>query len=311
MKKIYLLFACLGWAWMAAAQTATWSVEDLIKQEGASDFVFSPDGKKLAWVKTRPSEAKDRFVRNLYLTRLDAKDGTSFKTLALTRGDESERSPVFSQDGELIYFLSSRGEKSIWAMSLYGGEAYAIDSFEVSPQGLRKMGAHSLVFVAEDGETLYEKELSKKKDNVVVVEDTAHFKASQVYRYDLKEKKLLRLTDNRYPMDEYAFSKDGRWLVSSHILSPHYGADGKPSPKVYLWDLSTGKKTEILGLDFKRRAIFLSRQMARAFILELPNLLTRSGRVRALVCCIILIFPPKKHKMFRSIGSGEWGVALR
>ncbi|GAB4399608.1 MAG: prolyl oligopeptidase family serine peptidase [Microscillaceae bacterium] len=255
----------MGWAWITEAQTAAWSVDDLVKQEGASDFVFSPDGKKLAWVKTRPSEAKDRFVRNLYLTRLDAKEGASFKTLALTRGDDSERSPVFSHDGELIYFLSSRGEKSIWAMSLYGGEAYAIDSFEVSPQGLRPLGGHSLVFVAEDGETLYEKELNKKKDNVVVVEDTAHFKASQVYRYDLKEKKLLRLTDNRYPMEEYAFSKDGRWLVSSHILSPHYGADGKPSPKVYLWDLSTGKKTEILSPGFQTPGNFAFSADGRGF----------------------------------------------
>ena len=247
--KLLLMFLIysFGAVNISIAQSNPWTPEDLVNYESASEFNFSPDGKSVVWVKRRPSKEKDAFVRDLYLTRLEQTDKTTYKTIQLTRGDDSDRNPLFSKDGELIYYLSSKNKsKAIWALNTLGGEPFVVDSFETTISSLKILDANTLFFIAEEGETLYEKELKKKKDDVEVIEDTAHFKANRIFAYDIKEKIARRITDNRFPVGEYAFSKDGKWLISSHIMSPHYGVDGKPKPKFYLWNLKDGSKTEIL-----------------------------------------------------------------
>ena len=100
---------------LSFAQENKWTVNDIIQQESLSDAVFSPDGNMVAWTKRRPSAKKDRFVTDLYLTRLT---GEAYKEVQLTRTEDSDRNPVFSADGETLYFLSSRGtSKSLWATS--------------------------------------------------------------------------------------------------------------------------------------------------------------------------------------------------
>ncbi len=84
------------------------------------------------------------------------------------------------------------------------------------------------------------------KDNTVVVEDTAHFKASRVYSFDLEEKNINRLTDNEYPVGQYEVAEDGKWMVTSHIMAPSYAADANPKPTYYLWNLEEGSKQKIL-----------------------------------------------------------------
>ncbi|MDX1585770.1 MAG: hypothetical protein R3222_03465, partial [Balneolaceae bacterium] len=63
-----------------------WTVKDVINQESAYGLEFSPDGQSLVWVKRRPDREKDRFVSDLYLTRLDINEDGSYKTVQLTRG---------------------------------------------------------------------------------------------------------------------------------------------------------------------------------------------------------------------------------
>lgn len=226
---------------------ATWTVEDVIKQERAYDLEFSPDGNSLVWVKRRADKEEDKFINDLYLTRLDVTEEDKFKTVQLTRGKESDNSPLFSKDGETIYFLSSRDEgKKLWAMSIYGGEPYEVHTFESGISNIQWLDDKKLAFESDEGKTLYEQKLEEAKDNTVVVEDTAHFKASRIYSFNLESKKINRLTDNEFPIGEYRVSKNGKYLVTSHILSPDYGADANPKPTYYLWDLETGEKRQIL-----------------------------------------------------------------
>ena len=58
-----------------------------------------------------------------------------------------------------------------------GGAPFAVDSFKTSISGLDRLDETTLIFESTEGATLYEQELKKKKDNVVVIEDTAHFKS--------------------------------------------------------------------------------------------------------------------------------------
>ena len=224
-----------------------WTVEDVINQENAYSLEFSPDGSSVVWVKRRADKEEDKFINDLYLTRLDVREDGAYKTIQLTRGKESDNSPLFSKDGNTIYFLSSRDEgKKLWAMSIYGGEPYEVHTFETGISDIQWLGKNKLAFESNEGKTLYEKELEEAEDNTVVVEDTAHFKASRVYSFDLKSKEITRLTDNEYPVGEYEVSDDGKYLVTSHILSPDYGADANPKPTYYLWNLEAGDKRQIL-----------------------------------------------------------------
>ena len=71
-------------------------------------------------------------------------------------------------------------------------------------------------------------------------------KASRLFAYDLEKKQRRRLTDNRYPIGTFAYSRDAQWLVTSHILSPHFPTDGQPRPTYYLWDLENDTNIQIL-----------------------------------------------------------------
>ena len=258
MKKHVTLFFLLSLGMWISGQSQTWKVEDVIHQQRVSGVDIAPEGDAVVWTTSRPDKKQDKFVSDVWMTLLNATDEKgNFKTIQLTRSKDSDRSPVFSLDGTLIYFLSSRKKgKALWALNRLGGSPYVVDSFQSSISMLHVWNEETLCFVAEEGKTLYEQEAQKKKDNTVVVEDVDHFKPSRVFSYNLKTKKLKRLTDNRYPISEYACSKDGKWLVTRHTLSPHYPADGKPAPKYYLWNIETGEKEEILSQGFQTPGSF-------------------------------------------------------
>ncbi len=254
---VLLLLSLAGYSQKQGANLTGWSPDDIVNQEHINHMMFSPDASMVVWEKKRPSKEKDKFVSDLYLSRLQSLKEGEYSTVQLTRNEENDHSPLFSADGEQIFFLSSRDEgKKIWAMNIWGGEAYALDSFSTAISQLKRLGDHSLVFLAEEGKTLHEQLLEKKKDDVMVIEDTAHFKANRIFAYDIKKKQARRLTDNKHPVNEYAVSKDGRWLVSSHQGSPHYGVDAQPKNKVYLWDLTSGEKKEILGNTYQTPSSF-------------------------------------------------------
>ncbi len=245
-----LLLALLTLASLTAR--AQWTPEDIVNAESATAFDFSPDGKSLVWMKRAANKEKDAFVTKLFLTRLDQKEAGHPAgkpvTVQLTRGDDSDRNPLFSRDGKLIYFLSAREKgKKLWAINPAGGEAYEVKTFDNNPSSPQWLNDSTLLLVAEEGKSLYEKEAEERKDDVQVIEDTAHFKPSRLFAFNVKTKDLRRLTDNRFPMANYAVSRDGAWVVSSHTRSPHYGADGQPRPEIRLWDVKTGQQAVILA----------------------------------------------------------------
>ncbi|MDZ7715308.1 MAG: prolyl oligopeptidase family serine peptidase [Balneolaceae bacterium] len=270
MKRFFsfLFIACFFISLQSAhAQDNTqWSVKDVINQERASSLQFSPDGNSVVWAKRYPDREKDRFVYDLYLTRLDVTEDGKPKTVHLTRGSDSDYNPLFSRDGETIYFLSSRDKgNTLWAMSIYGGEPYKVYTFDTGISDPQWMGDDLLAFESEEGKTLYEKELEEAEDNTVVVEDTAHFKPSRVYSFNLKTKDITRLTDNRYPIGEFAASSDGKYLVTSHIRSPGYGADANPKSTYYLWNLEEDNKQQILAEGYQTPGNFTFREDNKGF----------------------------------------------
>ena len=235
-----------------------WTPADIVRQESASQFTFSPDGSMVAWVKSRNSTENDRNATDLYLTRLDREapspgspgvdgDRSPYLTVRLTRSEDSDRNPFFSRDGSLLYFLSSRGDgKKLWAMNLHGGEPYEVHEFDEGIRSIQVLDDGTILFVSQEGDLLIEAQRKEKKDNVQVIEDTLTFKPSRLFSFDPESKQVRRLTDNHYPVSTYAASDDGRWAVTGHTRSPHFGADAQPHPSYYFWDLESGKRLRIL-----------------------------------------------------------------
>lgn len=222
--------------------------EDVMNTESLGNIDIAPNNQMVVWTKRKPVKEKDKFIANLYLTRLDLTDKDGFKTIQLTHGDEDDSSPLFSKDGEFIYFLSSRDKgKKLWKLSVYGGEAQEILEFENGISNLQWKDANTLLFQSNDGKTLYEQLAEEKKDNVIVVEDTVHWKTNHVYAFNIKNKTANRLTNNAKPLSGYTISKDGKWLIYGVQRNISYAADAQLDPFQFLKNLETGETTKILS----------------------------------------------------------------
>ena len=254
MRTLPLLLLCslflLLFTRAHAQQTgAPWTIDDVLMTERMSNATFSPDGKMLLWSKRRPgkADAKDRFVSDLYLTRLDETEDGLPLTVQLTRTDDSDRSAIFSRDGKSIYFLSGREKgKKLWRMSVYGGEPEAVHEFKNGISSPVWKDDRTLIYRSNDGKSLREQELEEKKDNVIVVEDTTAWKRHRLYTFDLKTKESTRLTRDDKPVSSFSVSKDGQHLVYSLTGSPHQGSDAQPKSPFYYQNLTTGRRQRIL-----------------------------------------------------------------
>ena len=251
LKYTFTLSLCLM-VTLSLAQTdkkddpTKWTPEDIINRESMGSVSFSPNNNMVVWTKSKPVKDKDRFVSDIYLTRLDVKKDGEFRTIQLTNGDESDHSPLFSKNGEHVYFLSSRDKgNKLWSLSIYGGEAKEVEEFKNGISNLQWQNENTLLFQSHDGKTLYEQELEEKKDDVIVVEDSLHWRPNHVYAYNIKDKSTKRLTNNEKPLSGYQISKDGKWLFYSMQRSTSYGADAQQDPFHYLKNLDTGDLIKI------------------------------------------------------------------
>ncbi len=256
MKTKLLLIICVvslcGTIYAQTTPDLKWKPEHIVKQTNASQFRFSPDGNMVIWVKSRASDKKNKFVSDIFLTRLNIREKGKYQTTQLTRSDDSDYSPLFSNDGKTIYFLSSRQEgKKLWAMSVFGGEPYEVHEFKTGISDINILKNNTLILVSGEQKTYQEQQLKERKDDVIVVEDTANRKPQRIFSFDLESKKINRLTDNHYPVASYSVSKNGKFLITSHHITPNYSANPSKYPLYFLWDLTQNTKKQILQNEYQ------------------------------------------------------------
>ena len=108
-----------------------WTPEEIINTDYLRSASFSYDNNMVVWSKRKGVKKKDRFVSDIYLTRLDLKKDGKPRTFQFTNGDDSDYSAFFSKDNEWLYFLSSREKgKILWKMSMFGGEPLKVHEFK-------------------------------------------------------------------------------------------------------------------------------------------------------------------------------------
>ncbi len=267
MKKNTLLF-CLLFCFVnqfifsqEKVDPSDWTVEDLAKIESMSSVSVSPNNQMVLWTKRKPIKKKDRFISDIYVTRLDLKKGDAFRTIQLTNGEENDYSPIFSRDSESIYFLSSREKgNKLWKLSIFGGEPVKVKEFKNGISRLQWQNENTLLFVSNDGKTLYEQLNEKKKDNSIIVEDTTHWKPTHIYAFNLKDQSVRRITNNIKNITSSAVSPDGNWLFYGVNRSKSYSSDAQLDPFYYLQNLQNGEVKQIItDKDYPIRGVRFSR----------------------------------------------------
>ena len=230
-------------------KTEPWKPEDFIYTESAGYVRISRDAKWLVWVRSTADKEKDGRVSNLILSSL-----TDSTEIELTRGSDHNNAPAWSPNGERIAFLSDRKRPNakpdaagmqIWLINPHGGEPWPVTEFARSPQQVDWLDNDTLIFSAQEDESLFEQQAKKKKDDSEVVDDEAHEPPVRLYKFSLKEKKVTRLTTNTDWIHGFSVSKDGKFAAANHAKSLRYQFDQKVPPVSVLHNLADGTEKTI------------------------------------------------------------------
>ncbi len=134
------LFAALALT-AAPAQPQPFTIHDQVSLRRISNPSVSPDGKRIAFVLRSTDLEANKGRTDLWLVNAD---GSGLRQL--TSSPESEAQPVWSPEGQGLYFLSSRGgSRQVFRLPLDGGEAQAVTKLPLD------VGAFAL---SRDGRTL-------------------------------------------------------------------------------------------------------------------------------------------------------------
>jgi dipeptidyl aminopeptidase/acylaminoacyl peptidase len=105
----------------------SFTVDDMLSFDRASELATSPDGKLVAFTVGTPDVEANKQVKDIWLVATDG----SF-TRRLTSHPATDVSARFAPDGKSLYFLSSRsGSMQVWRIAVDGGEATQVTNLPV------------------------------------------------------------------------------------------------------------------------------------------------------------------------------------
>lgn len=220
------------------------TMDDLLYSEYVSEMRISPDGTRLAWVKTYNTPGRDLASANLFVTNL-----SDLSTVQMT--DSAEHAVLnvrWSPDGSSLVYISDNpapgGDETTSALRVWhavpgGGTPSPVAIGALMPAMVEWRTPSSLVVCASE---MLEDEGPDDTIHVSLKGTPAH-----LYEVPVGGGTPRRITDNEDNITSLSTSPDGTkaFVVRTKGTGTNYYAN-KPPSHSYLVDLDSGRFTRVL-----------------------------------------------------------------
>ncbi len=202
---------------LAARVTRPLTPEQLTDQKRPSDVRVSPDGAWIVFV-VRPFAKKEKHpVSDLWVAPFSYGEPRRF-----TSGDWLDEAPRPSPDSSQLAFLSDRaerGEKSLYVISIDGGEALRVfdEQGDLSEPSWSPDGRFVAVLFTEP-ETQEEKERNERREDAKVWD--ANYRYRRLWIIDTDSLEACPVSPDDRQVWGYAWSPDSEWIAINTTATP-------------------------------------------------------------------------------------------
>jgi dipeptidyl aminopeptidase/acylaminoacyl peptidase len=172
---------------------------------------WSPDGKTIAFLSTRP--------------------------LPPAPGEESEGEEDAEDEG--------LAETQLWLIRSGGGEPWPLTRLDRGIVGFDWRDKDTIVIAAPEAKSLHQQEVAEDDDTSVVVEAPTT-PPVRLFAVDVASGALTRLTENTDWIEWVKVSPDGRYALARHAQSLSFEFDQRVLPVLKLHDLASGTTRTLL-----------------------------------------------------------------
>ncbi|NIM89465.1 MAG: prolyl oligopeptidase family serine peptidase [Candidatus Aminicenantes bacterium] len=247
MKKVVLsavLFIfCLGTIFAQDENRRPMTVDDALNMVRLRNVRMSPDGKWVFFSKSELGWGKNKRIMKHFM--IPASGGEAWQYI----GEAGGSSFQFSPDGKYLSFKRTVDKNSqIFIMPLSGGEAFQLTRHQNSVDSYKwSEDARRIFFSAEEPRSKKEQKEYDLGDDAVFVFEGPNGREEARWRnlwiFDLSSKEEKRLTDEKFIINEFDVSPDGKRVVFT--AAPLEDDNYFHLSELYLLDLNDPKPVRL------------------------------------------------------------------